>query len=178
LVLETKNSPIAANVTLENDSEKGEGGELSDFSKLFLHTSNGPIHGRISLLATTKDHSGGKFVVDAFTSNAPFHVGFADAPVDSTLRFSGATTNSPAVAFLHPTFQGDVSVKSTFFGPKIDIREDVEDPKGEGRTRTVDVSKVGGEIVGKVYWGSEEESKDAFGAAGLGSSLLHATLKL
>ena len=182
LVLETRNSPIAVNVTLTNDPSKDlsgdDGDELASFSKLFIKTSNSPVHGNITLLADTKDLSGGKFSVDAFTSNSPLHVGFADAPVDSTLRFIGLTSNSPAVAVMHPTFQGDFLVKSTLFGPKVDITQDVEDPKGEGRTRTVDVSKVGRQIVGKVYWGSEEESKDAFGHAELGSTLLSATLKL
>lgn len=180
LVLETKNSPIAANVTLINDPGKSddEEDELADFSKLFIKTSNGPVYGNISLLATTKDHAGGKFSVDAFTSNSPLHIGFADAPVDSTLRFIGLTSNSPAIAIMHPTFQGDFLVKSNLFGPKLDITEDLEDPKGEDRTRTVDASKVGKQIVGKVFWGSEEDSKDAFGHVELGSTLLRATLKL
>ena len=69
-------------------------------------------------------------------------------------------------------------VKSTLFGPKVEVNEDVEDPAGEGRTRTVDVSRVGKEIVGKVYWGSEEESEDIKGRVILGSSLLRAVLKL
>lgn len=181
-MLETKNSPIAVNVTLANDPKKeqpgDEGDKLADFSKLFIKTSNSPVYGNISLLATTKDLTGGKFSVDAFTSNSPLHIGFADAPVDSTLRFIGLTSNSPAIAIMHPTFQGDFLVKSSIFGPKVDITQDLEDPKGEDRTRTVDASKVGSQIVGKVFWGSEEESKDAFGHAELGSTLLRATLKL
>lgn len=182
LVLETRNSPVAVNVTLANDPEKKGAGdeedELTDFSKLFIKTSNGPVYGNISLLATTKDHTGGKFLVDAFTNNSPLHIGFADAPVDSTLRFVGLTTHSPALAVMHPTFQGDFLVKSSLFGPKVDITQGLEDPKGEDRTRTVEASKVGNQIVGKVFWGSEEESKDAFGHAELGSTLLRATLKL
>jgi hypothetical protein len=181
LILETRNAPVAVNVTLANDPEKNtddEGDRLPGFSKLFIRTSNSPIHGNISLHSTTKEHSGGKFLVDAFTNNAPLHIGFADAPVDSTLRFTGFTSNSPAVAFLHPTYQGDLLVKSTLFGPKVEVNEDVKDPKGEGRTRTVDVSKAGGEIVGKVYWGPEEGSKDTFGHVKFGSTLLRAVLKL
>jgi len=182
LILETRNSPIAVNVTLTNDPSKDlsddAGDEHTGFSKLFIKTSNSPIHGNITLLADTEDSSGGKFSVDTFTTNSPLRIGFADAPVDSTLRFIGLTSNSPAVAVMHPTFQGDFLVKSTLFGPKVDVDQDVEDPKGEGRTRTVDVSKVGRQIVGKVYWGSEDESKDAFGQVELGSTLLSATLKL
>ena len=178
LVLETRNSPIAVNVTLLNDPKRkpsDEGDELASFSKLFIKTSNSPIHSSISLLSTTKHHSGGKFAVDAFTSNSPLFVRFADAPVDSVLRFIGLTTHSQARAVLHPTFQGDFLVKSTLFGPKVDVTQNVEDPSGEGRTRTVDLSKVGKQISGKVYWGSEEESK---GHVELGSTFLSATLKL
>jgi hypothetical protein len=196
LVLETRNSPIAVNVTLTNDlGEKkpdDEGDELADFSKLLIKTSNSPLYSNISLVAVPESLTdgsvldgssrwgldGGKFAVDTFTSSSPLHVNFAHAPVDSILRFIGFTTNAPAVTFLHPTFQGDFLVKSTLFGPKIDINQDVQDPKGEGRTRTVGVSKVGKQIVGKVYWGSEEESKDAFGHVKFGSTLLPATLKL
>ena len=181
MILETRNAPIAVNVTLVNDPEnksEGEGDRHPGFSKLFIKTSNSPLHGNISLIAATKDHSGGKFLVDTFTNNSPLHIGFTDAPVGSTLDFTGFTTNSPALAFLHPTYQGDLLVKSTLFGPKIEVRHDLEDPKGEGRTRTVDVSNVGKEIVGKVYWGSEEESKDVFGKVKFGSTLLRAVLKL
>jgi len=181
LVLETRNSPIAVNVTLANDPDSklsDDGDALAEASKLFIKTSNSPVRANVSLLATTEDLSGGKFLVDAFTSNAPLHVGFADAPVDSKLRFIGQTSNAPALAAMHPTFQGNFLVKSTLFGPKLDVNEDVEDPEGEGRTRTVDASKVGKEIVGKVFWGSEDESKDVFGHVELSSSLLSAYLKL
>ena len=178
-MLETRNSPISVNVILANDPEKkfdDEADEHSDFSKLFIRTSNSLIHSNISLVAATKDHSGGKFLVDTFTSNSPLHIRFVDAPVDSILRFAGFTSNSPAVALLHPTYQGDLVVKSTLLGPKVDVNEEVKDPEGEGRTRTVDLAHVGKEIVGKVYWGSE--NKDAFGHVMFGSTLLRATLKL
>lgn len=181
LILETNNSPIAVNVTLVNDPEKkfdGGGDRHAEYSKFFIKTSNSPIHGTISLAATTKDHSGGKFLVGAFTSNSPLHIRFADAPVDSTLRFNGFTSNSPAVALLHPTYQGDLLVKSNLFGPKVEVKEDVKDPSGEGRSRTVDVSKAGKEITGKVYWGSEDENEDVFGSVRLGSTLFRSTLKL
>jgi len=178
LVLETKNSPIAVNATLVNDpasvSDDGDD-EHSDFSKLFIKTSNGPIRANISLHAATKAHTGGKFFVGAFTSNSPFYIGFADAPVDSTLRFDGFTSKFPAVASLHPTYEGDFVVKSTLFGPKVHVREDVTDPKGEGRKRTIDISKSRKEIVGKVYWGSKEEGT---GHVELGSTLFPAILKL
>ena len=178
LLLETRNAPVAVNVTLFNDPEKKLLDEHSDFSKVFIKTANAPLYSNISLVSTAQDHSGGKFLVGAFSSNGPLHVTFADAPVDSNLHFKAFTTNSPAIAFMHPTFQGDFVVKSTLFGPKLDVNPDVVDPSGEGRPRTVDSAKVEKEIVGKVYWGTEEESKDAFGHAELGSSLLRALLKL
>lgn len=171
LVLETRNSPIAANITLFNDDD-------DDVSSVFIKTSNSPVYGNISLVASTEDHAGGKFSVDAFTSNAPLHVDFADAPVDSVLRFTGMTSNSPALAALHPTYQGEILAKSTLLGPRVDVNPNVKDPEGEGRTRTVDISKVGRQIVGKVFWGSEEDSKDSFGRVELSSTLLRATLKL
>ena len=179
MILETQNSPIIVNVTLENDSAKkfdGEGDEHADFSKLLIRTSNAPVCGNLSLVATTKDHSGGKFLVDAFTSHSPLHVGFADAPVDSILHFTGLTSLFPAFASLHPTYQGDLRVTSTLFGPKVEVNKDVKDPKGENRTRTVDLSEGRREITGKVFWGSEEA--DAFGHVELGSTLLRAVLKL
>jgi len=79
---------------------------------------------------------------------------------------------------LHPTYQGDLLVKSTLLGPKLDVTPGVKDPEGKGRPRTIDVSKVGRQILGKVFWGSEEDSKDAFGHVELSSTLLRATLKL
>lgn len=179
LALETRNAPIVVNVTLKNDPEKkfdDEYFERDDFSKLFIKTANFFVHGNISLHSTAKDHSGGKFLVDAFTTHSPLYVGFAEAPVDSVLHLTGITSMFPAIAHMHPTYQGDFLVKSSLFGPKVEVDENVKDPAGKDRTRTVDINKDGQQITGKVFWGPENEN--AFGHVELVTTLLRAVLKL
>lgn len=169
LEIHTTNSPISANISLLNDG-KGPATNVS------LVTSNSPLRTNISMIATTDDEDGSAFNVLAHTSNSPLHVAFVSAPVDSLLHFDGATSNSPAHAALHATYEGAFTLRgSTFFQPRVEQRADVEDPTGAGRKRNVLVRSVArGVVQGDVYW--EGDKDKALGSVQLRSSNMPVTL--
>jgi len=144
LEIHTSNAPIKVNVTMFN-TEEGQ-------TNLVVKTSNAPLVSNLTLLS---ESTGGKFIVSTDTSNSPLEVRFAEAPVDSVLHFSGRTSNSPAYAELHPTYEGSFHLQSSIFRPRIDVLPDVQDPKGEQRERKIEFSNVGKDVSGTVRWDSE-----------------------
>ena len=112
------------------------------------------IASNITLVSTANDHTGGKFKVSTRTSNSPLSVDFIDAPVSSLLDFEGQTSNSPARAKTHPTFEGSFwASTSTWFPVSVTYDDNVEDPAGKGRERLVEVRRVGrSETEGTVKW--------------------------
>ncbi|KAF8161489.1 hypothetical protein B0H34DRAFT_747387 [Crassisporium funariophilum] len=146
LILTTSNAPIRADVGLENDAEGSN-------PKVVLHTSNSPIESNISLLSSKG--SGGVFDVSASTSNGRLHVNFPAAPVDSTLRFTGRTSNAPATALLNPAYEGRFSLQTSRLGAVVNEHKGVEDPSGKKRKRIVQSTRRGGALLGSVYWADD-----------------------
>jgi hypothetical protein len=94
------------------------------------------------------------------TTNAPLDIKFDTAPVDSVLHYEGATTNSPASASLHESFEGSFSVSTGRWFEVAVHMEEKEDPSGEGRKRVL--TKRGasrGHIEGNVSWGEAKDKK-------------------
>lgn len=150
LYLSTHNAPINVHASLTNNNA----GPF-DTTQLIMRTTNGyapqpslpvqklilwlcsRISSDITLSSRAQDRTGGQFRVNAHTSNAPLELIFVDAPVDSMLTTSAQTENAPARVVLHKTYEGAFDlVSSTFFRPEVQW-DDVEDPKGTGRSRTV-----------------------------------------
>ncbi|KIP08916.1 hypothetical protein PHLGIDRAFT_103532, partial [Phlebiopsis gigantea 11061_1 CR5-6] len=128
LELKSSNGPIVANVTLfSSDKNKATG--------LSLQTSNAHIQSNVSLIAETKDITGGKFDVVARSSNGPVDVKFVTAPVDSVLHADVHTSNSPARLTLDPTYEGSFSLHTGAWFPTTvqQLNEDEEDPAGKDR---------------------------------------------
>jgi hypothetical protein len=170
----SSNAPVIVNVTM-NDADE----ETS--TKLFIKTSNAPLISNITLVSTGSEGTGGEFVVEAHTSNAPLEVRFSDAPVDSVLQLSAKSSNAPVSVGLHPTYEGTFSLKSSIFRPRVDVDEGVEDPKGEGRDRKIDFNAVGKDVKGSVRWVEEDGDDDGFekrGCVELVTSIFSAHLRL
>ncbi|KAI0082704.1 hypothetical protein K474DRAFT_1702696 [Panus rudis PR-1116 ss-1] len=150
LILQTSNAAIVANVTLSNDNEGQE-------SSLSLLTTNSPIKSNVSLISTADDATGGEYVVTAITANGPLDLSFPLSPVDSKLNLNGRTSNSPVRAQLHAAYEGAFSLHgSPWMHPTVEVRRDVEDPAGRGRSRGVLMRTVARGIVeGKVEWKSQ-----------------------
>lgn len=119
------------------------------------------IGSNLTLLSAADDHTGGKFKVNARTSNSPLEVSYFSAPVDSVLNFEGHTSNSPARVVAHKTFEGSFFLRSsTWFPVTVDHDDTVEDPAGKGRQRSVQVNKVSrGVTEGTVAWLPTEEKE-------------------
>lgn len=130
-------------------------------TNLVIRSSNGLLASEVTLISTASEAKGGKFYVDARTSNKELDVRFPDAPVDSVLQFTGRTSNGPAYAQLHsPTFEGDFHIRSSNSRSTVDVSPDVEDPKNEGRERKVSMNKVGKtNVVGSVHWSGGDGNK-------------------
>jgi hypothetical protein len=93
--------------------------------------------------------------VHARTSNSPLRLDFTDQAPDSQLRLEAHTTNAPAYVHLHPSFEGLFKAQTTILPAVVAPDENVADPAGRGRTRRVDVKRIGrgGRIVhGEVAW--------------------------
>ena len=117
------------------------------------------IKTNLTLIATTDDHSGGAYKVSTKTSNSPLDLVFLDAPVDSLLHFDAQTSNSPARAALHPTFEGGFKVETgAWFRTDVETRDGIEDPAGKGRERSVKIHSVRRGIVeGTARWVPSED---------------------
>lgn len=163
LVLDTANAPISVRANLLG----GEGQVV----RLYMKTSNSFINGEIGLYSNASDAAGGAFTVNARTANSPLKLAVVDAPVDSTLFASAATSNSPAQVKLHETYEGSFSLLgSRFFRPVVEWNEDAEDPAGRGRERTVKVNAVkDSSVTGDVFWG-KSDAKERPGTVSVGTS--------
>ncbi|CAL1712286.1 unnamed protein product [Somion occarium] len=149
--LATTNGRIKAKLSLTNNGS-------SDASKLVLATSNGPIEADITLLSSAEGGTGGAFDVKASTTNSHIDVTYPSAPVDSRLAFIGHSSNAPVRAKLHPTYEGSFSLRtSSFEKPTVQHDSHAPDPAGRGRTRTVNVHRMGRGITeGDVKWTGNE----------------------
>ncbi|EKM51556.1 uncharacterized protein PHACADRAFT_150026 [Phanerochaete carnosa HHB-10118-sp] len=182
LVIRTSNSPIAANITMINGGEDkvtdvtlitSNRQVLAKYSTIssLMRLISSPLYSNFSLISTTKSENGGSFRVNTKTINSPLNVNFTSAPVDSLLHFKGATSNSPAYVSLHSTYEGSFTLRSSsLLQPRIEQREDVEDPAGKDRRRNVEIYSIRRGIAeGKVTWVPAETEK-VLGSVGLRSS--------
>jgi hypothetical protein len=102
---------------------------------------------------TTVQASNPNFEVVTQTENAALDVTFKDAPVDSLLTHTASTSNARAHVSLHPTYEGyfTLSSNSAWINPVVKENE-VEDPAGRGRSRSVHFRNVRGFVDGDVAW--------------------------
>jgi len=156
LELRTSNSPIQVHVGLTSH-DKSE-------PLLIMKTSNGALESEISLFSSSSSSATETtltYHVEAKTSNSPLTINFATAPVGSTLDLDASTSNSPAKVSLHSTYEGIFNLSTSIFRPQVVAAEEVEDPKGKERKRTVTIDRINGhnKVDGKVFWGDEEKSE-------------------
>lgn len=122
-------------------------------------TNTGAINTKLSLFAIGAEDkglvpSGGSFLIDTKSDTSAVRIKFDDAPVDSTLVLTSKTSTGSINADLHPTYEGTFSLSSSLSSPVVNVKEDVEDPAGKGRKRTVKVARARGHaVVGDVTWG-------------------------
>jgi hypothetical protein len=149
--LRTSNAPIKVDLGLHND------GKGKHTTEAILHTSNGHVISDIGLHNPHSD-KGGDYSVNAHSSNAPFRLNFITAPINSALKLSADTSNSPASASLHPTYQGKFTLTSSNKRPYVDQHKR-DDPEDRDRRRSIEYSSNGRNILrGSVRW--DDKHKD------------------
>ncbi|KAL4079122.1 hypothetical protein J3A83DRAFT_1032541 [Scleroderma citrinum] len=159
LELRTVNGPIRASVVLLNR-------EGADPSTLVMHTGNGLIASEVTL--TSDSTTGGKFDVDASTTNGFINLAFTESPVGATLKCNAKAAIGPVDITLAPEYEGSFS-GNTVFGSAIVVERNVEDPEGKGRHREVSEHKAGRSVDGTIFWvesdGSHAENESSVEAS-------------
>ncbi|KIM59348.1 hypothetical protein SCLCIDRAFT_1217913 [Scleroderma citrinum Foug A] len=157
LELVTLNGPIRASVALLN--RKG-----AHPSTLLMHTANGPIDSEVTL--TSDVATGGKFDVDASTTNGPVDLKFIKSPVSALLKAKAKSTIGRVKVALAPEYEGYFSGSSVIRDVSL-VNRNVEDPEGKGRRRE---HRAGQSVDGlSVFWvesdGSHAENESSVEAS-------------
>lgn len=173
----TSNGFIEATVKLITDRTINEGAHTT----LLMQTSNGYvrrypsyhlfaftfpsryIHSHLSLVS--RNTTGGRYEVDALTSNGAVDIAYIVAPLGSTLIHNSRTTNARANVSLHPAYEGSFRFQCSNDLPLIDHR-DTEDPVGHSSRRGL--SLVDNGFIGEVHRGGNGD--DANGVVAIKTS--------
>ncbi|KAJ7350699.1 hypothetical protein DFH08DRAFT_115608 [Mycena albidolilacea] len=140
LSLVTSNAPIDATVNLHNQN-------IFTTTELVLRTRNAQLESDVNLLTSSATGEGGKFSVNAETSDGPLIMTFPTSPTHSLLNLDAQTSNSPANVWLNHAFEGEFTLASSMVF--IDQRP-FFDPR---KLRTVFYSDwKNGLVVGNVRW--------------------------
>ncbi|KAF6746865.1 hypothetical protein DFP72DRAFT_615698 [Ephemerocybe angulata] len=172
LDISTTNGPIQeATFVLENK-------DASKANELRLETSDGPIEADIYLEGDTGNPM---YEITARTSNGALDMSIKAMPLDSTLIFSGKSSNDSAYLSLPAAYEGSFNVKTSSDRVKL-VKRTRTDPKGAGRTRVWRNSSPGfreTNVSGSAYWSEgREESEIANGSVTLLTSNAKATLEI
>ena len=155
LVLKTSTGSIVTNISMLSDLAASQ----EHPTAASIITNTGVIDTRFSLFAIDAEDkalvpSGGSFLIDTKSDTSGIRIKFDDAPVESTLVLTSKTSTGSISADLHPTYEGTFSLFSSLRSPVVNVNDEVEDPAGEGRKRTVKVHRARGRaVVGEVTWG-------------------------
>lgn len=142
LKLVTVNGNVDATVTLLNHEDTRP-------SKLMMRSANGHVASEVALISDA--NAGGKFDVDATSTNGFVDLAFTESPVGSVLKAVAATTNGEVKVAVPSTFEGSY-FGSTLVGKVFVMERDVEDPEGKGRRREIVKNRLGNRVEGTVYW--------------------------
>ena len=155
LALKTTTGSIVVNISMLSNATVSQ----EPPTAASIKTNTGAINTRFSLFAIdAKDKalvpSGGSFLIDTKSDTSGVRIKFDDAPVESTLVLTSKTSTGSINADLRPTYEGTFSLSSSLSSPVVNVKDEVEDPAGEGRKRTVKVVRARGHaVVGEVTWG-------------------------
>lgn len=155
LALKTSTGSIVANISMLSNAIVSQ----EPPTAASVITNTGVIDARFSLFAIGAEDeglvsSGGSFRIDTKSDTSNVRIKFDNAPVKSALVLTSKTSTGSINADLHPTYEGAFSLSSSLRSPVVNVKDNVEDPAGEGRKRTVKVVRARGRtVVGDVTWG-------------------------
>ncbi|KAJ6541980.1 hypothetical protein DFH09DRAFT_1282687 [Mycena vulgaris] len=149
LSVQTSNAPIVSTALMFGESPGSE-------SRVHLRTSNGAITSLMGLVSDYKDN-----VLRAVvrTSGASLTVDTIRQPkgVNSSFFLDAATSVGPATVSLYPKYEGTYDLRTSGARAEIDEDQNVSDPAGEGRNRTVTKTITGQHARGSIYWSHDGE---------------------
>jgi len=163
LRLETSNGKVDVDLEVEDSGRRANGVDV------VLKTSNAVLMTTANLYASQtaqsafKSAKGGRFSIDARTSNGHLSLNIPTIPFDSALKLVGRTSNSPADVSLDKrgSFEGTYKLDtSSYMGIPTVQRADRDDQK-DGQRRILERSFGGkGSSQGRVYWGRWDQGRD------------------
>ena len=123
-----------------------------------------PIDSEVTL--TSDVATGGKFDVDASTTNGPVDLKFIKSPVSALLKAKAKSTIGRVKVALAPEYEGYFSGSSVIRDVSL-VNRNVEDPEGKGRRRE---HRAGQSVDGlSVFWvesdGSHAENESSVEAS-------------
>jgi hypothetical protein len=145
LILQTSNAGVKADISLLNNNTRP--------TMLKVHTSNGAIDSSVSMYSTQKSKTGGTFIAELSSSNAPITLDLPVSPLDAKVQLKASTSNSPARVSLSAGYEGEYELStSSYFQPSLEQGK-AEDPSGKERRRSVTTTRTGrGQLAGRVNW--------------------------
>ncbi|KAJ6598593.1 hypothetical protein B0H10DRAFT_2231652 [Mycena sp. CBHHK59/15] len=153
LSLVTHNAHIIVDVNLVNAQDEKP-------AKLHMSTSNSLLQSKITLEASKKIDPA--FDITARTSNAGLDLAVLAAPIDSTVTLHATTSIGRAAVVLPPTYEGSFRAATSLSPISVKVDEKAADPKGEGRTRSVEYVQLRhGMAHGTVAWSPEGKTRGA-----------------
>jgi len=162
LQLETSNGKIDVDLEVEDSGRRANGVDV------VLKTSNAVLMATANLYASQnaqsvlKSAKGGRFSIDARSSNGHLNLNIPTIPFDSALKLVGKTSNSPADVSLDKrgSFEGTYKLDTSNVGMPTVQRADRDDEK-DGQRRLLERTFGGkGSLQGRVYWGRWDQGRD------------------
>ncbi|KAJ7460977.1 hypothetical protein B0H11DRAFT_2286058 [Mycena galericulata] len=155
LHVQTSNSPIMIEAIAWMDG-LGAGSEIT------LSTSHGTIQG---FLGVSNSMVNTTLKVNVRTSYAAVRLDtdpFESISVNSTLIVDVYTSEAPVSVYLHPAYEGTFDLQTTEAQANVDEDQDVVDPSGMARQRTLQRIVEGShvQVRGNIYWSYNGDPSD------------------
>ncbi|KAK0434152.1 uncharacterized protein EV420DRAFT_1598003, partial [Desarmillaria tabescens] len=128
------NSPIEGKFNTSTSLDLATANSPINSTTVSMESANAPISAGISLFSTAPSSTGGKFDIE---------LGFIDASVDSALDLTAHTAMGPVDVTMHPTYEGEFRLATIMGRAEVTTADEVEDPKGEDRKRSVSFERAG-----------------------------------
>ncbi|KAF7333511.1 hypothetical protein MVEN_02367300 [Mycena venus] len=156
VMVQTSNAPIEAIAFMFGESPGSE-------SRVQFKTSNGVINASLVLISDFDDNI---LRATLRTSNAALVVQTPRQGImspNSSFFLDASTSVGPATLYLYPEYEGPYELRTTVARARVEeTTEDIGDPAGKGRHRTVTKTGTSHHVQGNVYWSHDGKPTPGF----------------
>ncbi|KAF7333510.1 hypothetical protein MVEN_02367200 [Mycena venus] len=156
VMVQTSNAPIEATAFMFGESPGSE-------SRVQFKTSNGVINASLSLSSDFDDNI---LRATLRTSNAALEVQTPRQGMmspNASFFLDASTSAGPATLYLYPEYAGPYELRTTVGRARVEeTTEDIGDPAGNGRHRTVTKAGTSHHVQGNVYWSHDGKPTTGF----------------